>query len=376
MKKIIRATTSDDALKFVEPHLVLLKNKYKEVQLLSSPGKKMDELCARYGLKGHSINISRRISLFNDIKSLFRIIKIFRIERPDMVHSMTPKAGLLCMLAGWITKVPCRVHSFTGLIWPTSTGLRKKLLMFTDWVTCICATHILPESVGVMNDLQSNITKKKMRVLGFGNVKGIDLAQFSYRSEILRNVELIKRKKVFTFLFVGRLVSDKGVNELIKAFTSLFNQKHNIRLLLVGEYENDLDPLLPETIKEIDTNPNIEYLGTKYDDDLITCYAISDCFVLPSYREGFPNVLLEAGAMNLPSIVTNVNGSREIIEDGLNGLIIPPKNVESLYLSMQKIVSDTDLVHKMRSNARSIIANKFEQSYVQKCLIDFYDEIL
>ena len=156
-KKIIRAVTVDQSLGFIEPLIEELKDKY-EIQVLSSEGENIERICKQYNVKGFAINMYRRISLLKDLKSLLKLICVFNKEKPSMVHSMTPKAGMLCMLAAWITRVPRRVHTFTGLIWPTSRGLSRRILMFTDWITCACATHIIPEGKGVMTDLQNSIT--------------------------------------------------------------------------------------------------------------------------------------------------------------------------------------------------------------------------
>ena len=373
-KKIIRAVTVDQSLGFVEPLLDSLLIKY-EVQLLSSPGEKIVSLSNQYNIKRHCINIERHISLINDVKSLFRIIKVFRKEKPYMVHSMTPKAGMLCMLAAWITRVPRRVHTFTGLVWPTSTGLKRKILMATDWLTCACATHIIPEGKGVMNDLQSHITKKPMKVLGYGNVRGVDMEKFSRRTEVEEMAKGIKTEGIFTFIFVGRIVGDKGINELVSAFAELHKKYEKTRLLLIGNFEQHLDPLQAETLNVIDKHTSIESLGPKYGDELLAYYAASDCFVFPSYREGFPNTVMEAGAMGLPSIVTDINGSREIIIDGKNGVIIPSKDVEALYHAMEEMITNSDKTKEYADNAREMIASRFERGFVCKCLYDFYEEI-
>ena len=373
--KIIRAVTVDGSLGFVEPMIPRLKELYK-VQLLSSPGEKLDRLCNEYDVKGHAVYMYRRMSPFKDLKSLVQLIKVFRKEKPYMVHSMTPKAGMLCMLAAWITGVPCRVHTFTGLVWPTATGLTRRLLIFTDWVTCACATHVIPEGKGVMDDLQAHVTRKPMKVLGYGNVRGVDMDRFSRRPEIEEQARNIRKENLFTFVFVGRIVGDKGINELIEAFVLLHKKYNDIRLLLIGNFEDELDPLKAETKEKITESPFIEYLGPKYGDDLISYYAASDCFVFPSYREGFPNTVMEAGAMGLPSIVTDINGSREIIEDGVNGLIVPSKDMTSLFEAMEKVVLDKEQTTLMASNSRKMIETRFERSFVQKCLYDFYNEIM
>ena len=374
--KIIRACTVSMSLGFVSGMLADLKKKY-EVVLLSSPGPEMEETKKNGLARCIDVPMQRHISPFKDLISLCRMIKVFRTEKPVMIHSMTPKAGLLCMVAAWLTRVPVRVHTFTGLVWPTSQGIQRWILKMTDRITCFCATHVIPEGQGVLNDLKNGrITKKDMKVLGYGNVRGIDMQRFSCRPEVVELAKPIRDNDVFTFLFVGRIVGDKGINELIEAFAKLLGEYNNLRLILVGPFESTLDPILPKTREQIDNISEIISTGEKGGDDLIAYYAASDCFVFPSYREGFPNTVLEAGAMGLPCIVTDINGSREIIVDGKNGIIIPPKDEQSLFEAMKKMVEDHALQEQMAANARSMIEERFEQGFVRQCLYDFYEEIL
>ena len=376
MMKIIRATTVPSSLEaFCKGVLHDLSAKY-EVIALSSPGDEMNIIAGREGVRTITVPMERRISLKSDILSLWRLIKVFHKERPTMVHSMTPKAGLLCMMAAWLTKVPVRLHTFTGLVFPTSYGMKRKILMITDWVTCACATHIIPEGEGVKNDLLNNgITRKPIRVLGYGNVKGVDMNFISRRAEVMELAQKIRNESAFTFVFVGRIVRDKGINELCIAMDML-SGLCPVRLLLVGAFEDELDPISQQSRDIIEKNSSILWVGPKYGDDLLAYYAAADCFVFPSYREGFPNTVLEAGAMGLPSIVTDINGSREIIRNGENGVIIPSKDENALFNAMRNMIRDKTGIERMARNARQMIASRYEQGFVRKCLYDFYDDIL
>lgn len=376
MVKIIRATTVPGSLEtFCEGMLKALSAKY-EVIALSSPGEEMDIISKREGVRTISVPMERHISPLKDLISFCRLVKVFRRETPTMVHSMTPKAGLLCMMAAWFTRVPVRVHTFTGLVFPTSTGLKRKILMATDRLTCTCATHIIPEGEGVKNDLLNhNITNKPLKVLGYGNVKGIDMNYYSRRGEVMELAQKIKNNSVFTFVFVGRIVRDKGIDELCQAMDKLSGLSP-ARLLLVGSYEDKLDPISQNSKAIIEHNSAIEWVGPKYGEELLAYYAAADCFVFPSYREGFPNTVLEAGAMGLPSIVTDINGSREIVRQGENGVIIPSKDANALFDAMLKMTKNKSTRERMAGVAREMIASKYEQSFVRKCLYDYYDEIL
>ncbi len=347
-----------------------------EVVVVSSPGHEMDEISQREGVKTISVPMQRRISPFKDLRSLWQLYRVFRYEKPVMVHSMTPKAGLLSMIAAWIARVPVRLHTFTGLVFPTSTGLQRHILMLTDRITCACATHIIPEGEGVRNDLLSHrITRKPLRVLGHGNIRGIDLCHFDPTLPEISNLAAnIRQPDRLTFIFIGRIVGDKGINELISAFTRLHHERPNTRLLLIGGYEPELDPINPDTEQTICQHPAIEAVGQQQ--DVRPWLAASNIFVFPSYREGFPNVVIEAGAMGLPSIVTDINGSREIISHGENGVIIPPRNTEALYSVMHQLTDNHELRTLLASKARDMIASRFEQGFVRNCLIEYYKSIL
>ena len=372
-KKLIRAVTVSMSVGFYEPMVEELQQEGYEVVSVSSPGPELERL-RRKGVRCIEVPMERHIAVIKDIRSLLNLIKTFHKEKPFIVHSMTPKAGLLCMVAAWLCRVPRRVHTFTGLVWPTSKGLTRRILMFTDWLTCFCATHVIPEGQGVMQDL-GQITNKPMKVLGYGNVKGIDMERFSLRPEVIQIADHLKLTNAFSFIFVGRIVGDKGINELVEAFLQLLNEHNNIRLLLVGNYESKLDPVSPLTMQRISTTKEIEAVGPKQGDELIAYYAASDCFVFPSYREGFPNTVIEAGAMGLPSIVTDINGRREIVVANENGVVIPPRDEKSLYKAMKFMVEKEKERTLMAGNARRMIASRYDQKFVRECLMGFYRQI-
>lgn len=375
--KIIRATTVPSSLDtFCKGMLKEMLEKY-DVVAMSSPGEELEKVAKREGVRTIAVPMERHISLWKDLKSLWMIIQVLKKEKPTMIHSMTPKAGMLCMVAAWLTNVPIRVHTFTGLVFPTSSGIKRKILMTTDRLTCACATHIIPEGKGVKNDLLNNgITKKPLSILGYGNVRGVDMDYYSRRPEVMKIVsqKSLKSDK-FTFVFVGRIVKDKGINELCEAFERLSGMA-DVRLLLVGPYEDNLDPITEKSKYIIRNNPNIDSVGGKSGVELLAYYAAADCFVFPSYREGFPNTVLEAGAMELPSIVTDINGSREIIVQGENGLIIPSHDANALLDAMLNMMSDKDARERMAGNAREMVASRYEQRFVRKCLYDFYDDVI
>lgn len=379
-KKIIRITTVPLSLDvFCRGLLRELSEEY-EVVAVSSPGPLLDEVARREGVRTAAVPMERRIAPLKDIASLWRLVRLFRKERPDMVHSMTPKAGLLSMMAARLTGVPVRLHTFTGLVFPSMTGRRRRLLELTDRLTAACATHIVPEGEGVRDDLlRFGITRKPLRVLGYGNVRGIDLDWYDRTPEVLGEAESLRRRfgigpDAFTFVFVGRLVADKGIRELTDAFFRLWEEGRKVHLLLCGETEAE-DPLPDSTRHRMETCPCIHF-SAGWLSDVRPWYAAADALVHSSYREGFPNTVIEAGAMRLPCIVTDINGSREIIRDGENGRIVPPRDEEALYGAMKAFLEDPDALRVMSMRARKMVATRFEQGYVRSCLKDFYHEIL
>lgn len=367
MPKIVRVTTVPTSLvAFCSGLASELSREGYEVVAVSSPGQELEQFARQEGVRAVAVPMERHISLLRDLRSLWRMTRVLRREQPSMVHSMTPKAGLIAMMAAWLCRVPVRVHTFTGLVWPTAHGLKRRLLMITDWLTCACATHIVPEGEGVKADLLNHhITRKPLEVLGHGNVRGIDLDYYYHATFEEKDSDL------FTFVFVGRIVRDKGMHELAEAMRWLAGR---CRLILVGDLEQELDPIDEADKAFFETCPHIDMVGAQA--DVRPFYARAHALVFPSYREGFPNVVLEAGAMGLPCIVTNINGSREIIIDGKNGVVVEPANAQALYEAMLRWIEYPAEAHAMARQARPLIASRFEQGYVRHCLKTFYHHIL
>ena len=369
-KKVIRISTIPMSLDVLLQGQLRMLAEHYEVVGVSSPGADLEKVEKREGIRTLAVPMERKIAPFKDLVSLIRLIRLFHREKPWMVHSITPKAGLLAMMAAWICRVPVRVHLFTGLVFPTTTGLKQKILMATDKLTCACATRVIPEGKGVKRDLeQFNITSKPLEIIGNGNINGIDLDYFARTAEVEEKAQAYRKKDTTTFCFVGRMVRDKGINELVAAFEKLYQTHPDTRLLLVGPFEDALDPVLPETKRMIEQHAAIEWMG--WQKDIRPFLAASDVFVFPSYREGFPNVVIQAGAMELPCLVTDINGCNEIIEEGVNGCIIPSQDQQALYEAMEKLL-DTELRETLRQQARPQIANRYERKVLWKELLQFY----
>ena len=385
MKKLIRITTVPLSLKvLLKGQLRFMASNGFDVKGVSSEGEELREVHENEGIAVEAITMSRKITPFQDLKSLWQMWNFLRKEKPQIVHTHTPKAGIIGMLAARLAGVPHRLHTVAGLPLMEATGTKRKILNFVEKLTYSSATRVYPNSKGLYDFiLQNNFTQSnKLKIIANGSSNGIDTAFFS-PDQVTEIEKVTLREKLniqpddFVFVFVGRIVSDKGINELIKAFSELQtveNKPTGIKLLLVGGLENDLDPLNPETLAEINQNKDIISVG--FQQDVRSFFAIADALVFPSYREGFPNVVMQAGAMGLPSIVSDINGCNEIIIEGENGLIIPSKNVEKLKEKMLTLAKDKNLYTKLKGNSRRMIENRYEQSVVWNALLEEYEGLL
>jgi capsular polysaccharide biosynthesis glycosyltransferase capM len=386
LKKLIRITTVPISFKvLLKGQLRFMASNGFDVKGVSSEGDELKEVIENEGIVMEAINMSRKITPFQDLKSLWEMWNFLRKEKPQIVHTHTPKAGIIGMLAARLAGVPHRLHTVAGLPLMEATGIKRKILNFVEKLTYSSATRVYPNSKGLYDFiLQNNFTQSnKLKIIANGSSNGINttffsLAQVSEIERVTLREKLNIQPDDFVFVFVGRIVSDKGINELIKAFSELQTAENNeltgIKLLLVGGLESDLDPLNPETLAEINQNKDIISAG--FQQDVRPFFAISDALAFPSYREGFPNVVMQAGAMGLPSIVSDINGCNEIIVEGENGLIIPSKNVEKLKEKMLTLARDKNLYVKLKENSRRMIENRYEQSVVWNALLEEYEGLL
>ncbi len=356
-------------------------SEYFEVIGISSSGNgKLNIVGEREGIKVIPIEMTRQITPLKDLKSAWQLYRLFKKEKPLIVHTHTPKAGTLGMLAAYMARVPNRLHTIAGLPLLEASGMKRLLLDNVEKITYACATKIYPNSFG-LNEIilkYKYTSQKKLKIIGNGSSNGIDTDFFDPKLiSITEKQELRQKlgieKNDFVFIFVGRLVKDKGINELIEAFLKIGKKHKNTRLLLVGPFEKHLDPLNPETEKHIVGNKKVHMVG--WQDDVRPYFAISDCLVFPSYREGFPNVVMQAGAMGIPSIVTDINGCNEIIKDGDNGILIPTKNVPALVKGMETILKISTSEQTQENKYRNIIKERFDHRLVWTNLLREYQNL-
>lgn len=378
--KLIRITTVPLSLDKLLSGQLNYMNSFYKVIAVSSEKEYLERLGNKEHVQTFHLEMSRKITPLKDFIAVVKLYRFLKLNKPLIVHTHTPKAGIVGMLASKLAGVPHRLHTVAGLPLLEVGGTKRKLLDFVEKTTYTCATKVYPNSYGLTKIiLQNKYTKTdKLKVIANGSSNGIDTAYFNpelftqIQNTALRK-QLYIESEDFVFVFVGRLVADKGINELVAAFQIVTSKYLNTKLILVGDYETDLDPLLPETITAIQNNSNIVSVG--FQSDVRPYLAISDALVFPSYREGFPNVVMQAGAMGLPSIVTNINGCNEIIKDGQNGTIIPVKNVAAIIEKMELMLTDKSYFKKLKSNARQMIVSRYEQMLVWEAILQEYKNL-
>jgi len=375
-KKFHVTTTISRSLVFFSGQLKALSDDF-EVCAISSEKDGLLEFAENEGVKSHYIRMARPISVLTDLVSLFKFIVFFVKERPYIVHGNTPKASLLSMVAAWLTRRPIRIYMCHGIRYQGTQGNMRKLLMLMERITCRCATSVLCVSRGVMNTFEAEkiCRKSKMKVIGAGSACGIDTSYFSI-SNVDRNIrkELNISANDFIFTFIGRIVEDKGVNELVEAFNSLSKVKSNIHLIMVGAEERELNPISSRAVRLMKENQRIYAVGRQT--DVRPFLAASNAFVLPSYREGFGLVLAEAGAMGIPSITTNIIGCNEIIEDGVNGNIVTARSANELYKMLLYWVDNPQIVEQYKKVARSMIVGRYDRAVVHKAYNAYYKSLV
>jgi lipopolysaccharide biosynthesis protein len=390
-KKLIRVTTSDVSLDSLIKGQLHFMNQYYEVVGLSNNTGRLMNVSEREGVRVIEVPMHREISLGADLKCLWKLCKIFKRERPFIVHANTPKGSLLAMMAGKLTRVPHRIYTVTGLRYQGAQGMLRWILMTMERITCFCATKVIPEGNGVKMALEhDHITKKPLKVVLNGNINGIDTEYFSVESVArvdetqptptdVANKRAAIRESLglsaddFAFVFVGRIVGDKGMNELAACMRQLQGSHPKCKLILVGRFETEFDPLDNGIEDFFKSASNVVYVG--YQKDVRPYFLAANALVFPSYREGFPNVVMQAGAMGLPSIVTDINGCNEIVTDGINGKIIPPRDSEALLKMMENFLDDLTATNSMARNARAIIQSRYEQRQVWEALREEYGKL-
>lgn len=372
MKKIIIITTVPMSLATLVKGQAKYLSQFYNVKLITSRSSVNNDISRYEGVEVKSIDMTRKITPFQDLKALCQIFIYLRKEKPDIVYTFTPKAGLLGMIASYFARVPVRIHNIVGMPLMEASGKKLVLLEFIEKLTYFFSTKLLCNSFGLKEYINMNLTSKNITVVGQGSINGVDTEFFKNIKSIdqqkqIRSIYNIKEND-FVITFVGRIVKDKGINELVESFVKLKNKYKNLKLLLVGDYEANLNPIKEENKKLINSLSDIISVG--FQDDIRDFLSITDIFVLPSYREGLPNSLIEAGSFGIPLLATNINGCNEIIIKNKTGLLVEKKDMESLKNGIELLLTNDTLFKTIKSHVRDSMIERYNQTYFLEQLKD------
>ncbi|MEQ3655875.1 MAG: glycosyltransferase family 4 protein [Dokdonia sp.] len=379
--KLVRITTVPLSLdKLLEGQLDFMRAHF-EIIAVSADRSYLKKIAQRERVAYKMIPLTRKITPLKDLVALWKMYRFLSKERPEIVHSHTPKAGIIGMLAARLAGVPHRLHTVAGLPLMEARGFKRKILNAVEKWTYSCATKVYPNSFGLKDIIikEGFCKEDKLKVIGAGSSNGIDTSYFDPEHFSLTDQHDLRKSMLipedeFLFVFVGRLVKDKGVNELVQAFDMLAKTQPHIGLVLVGPEEPELDPLSPETTAIIASHQHIYTTG--YQQDVRPYLAFAKALVFPSYREGFPNVVLQAGAMGLPAIVSDINGCNEIITHQHNGLIIAVKDTVAIYKAMQKLLQDQKSYAHMQTKARDHITSSYQRKVIWNKILAEYRTLI
>jgi glycosyltransferase involved in cell wall biosynthesis len=381
MPKLIRITTVPLSLKLLlAGQMKYAKAQGWEVIMVSADGREVDQVIKHEGVRHEVIPFTRKITPLTDLKCIWLLIQLFKREEPDIVHTHTPKAGLLGMIAANLAGVKIRIHTLAGIPAMAAEGKTKSLLESVEKWTYSNATEVWPNSEGLWKFVVKKglCSEFKLRMIGKGSSNGVDLEKFN-RDSLKENhlvaatMRIMPGEDDFIILCVGRLVRDKGIEELVSAF---LNSKivNKSKLVLLGAFENELDPLSPETVQTIQDHPRI--IQIDWSDHVAHYLALSDVMVHPSHREGFPNVILEAGAMQVPVVCSDIIGNIDIISQQKTGLIFPVKDAAILKEALEFAFVKRDKMAQYAANLYELTVQNYDRKFVQNEIFSNYQRLI
>ena len=348
-----------------------------ELALVSSPGPELEAVVTDVGAKRVGIQMQRKPAPLSDLRSLYKLTRLLTQNRFDIVHSSTPKAGFISALAGTLARVPVRVHTFTGQPWVELAGLGRRIPRVCDRITAELTTQCYADSPSQRDFLiaEGLVAPGKIAVVGAGSISGVDLQRFSlttWGGDTARQTrrELGIPSDALVVVFCGRVTKDKGIVELLAAFELVAKSNPTVHLLLIGAFEPERDPLPAETLERLKHHPRVHSVGFATTPEKLL--AAGDIFCLPSYREGFPSVVIQAAAMELPAVVTRVTGSVDAVVEGVTGLIVPSKNVERLAEALWTLVGSKELRQSLGQAARQRVVRNFDARVINEAVVAEY----
>ncbi len=348
--------------------------------MVSADGKEVNEVVKREGCQHRVIPFTRRITPFQDLYCIWLLTKLFKKEKPDIVHTHTPKAGLLGMIAAAIVGIPIRIHTLAGLPYILTAKQKKKLLVAMEKLTFKLCDELWPNSFSLRDFVVAEklVDTSKIKVIGNGSSNGVDLSRFE-REKLKENHLVAAMMRVapgendFIILAVGRLVRDKGIEDLVEAFlqSKIVNKS---KLVLLGSFEQGLNPVRDDIIRKINDHPRIVHV--EWSDHVAHYMAISDVLVHASHREGFPNVLLEAGAIYCPVICSGIPGNIDLITHQKTGLVYPAKNTTALKEALEFAFVKKEKMYGFAENLHEEVRRKYNRVHVHSLILENYLRLL
>jgi glycosyltransferase involved in cell wall biosynthesis len=379
--KLVRITTVALSLKYLLPGQMKYMHEHGfDVTMMSAPGVEIPDVIALEGCPFHAIPLTRTISPVADVKCIWHLYKWLKKEQPHVIHSETPKAGLIAMISGMLAGVPVRIHTIAGLPLMVEKGFKYWLLVWVERITNACATNVWPNSFSLQQImLQKKLAPPgKMQVLAYGSSNGTNTSRYSAASIKPGTLAEIKTKinyddRLFYNICVARLVKDKGICELVEAFSNVYKRDNQQRLLLVGPYEKHLDPLPELTIHLIDTHPGI--IRVPITDAVEYFLYIAQIFIFPSYREGFPNVVMEAGSMGIPVVCSKIEGNVDMVDHGVTGLLFESQNTADLLDKWTYAIDNPEFMKGLGEALQQKIRKYFDRTVIWHAMHEAYHQL-
>ena len=351
-----------------------------EVAVVASPGEGGDEIRRMKRVAFLPVAIARPIAPLRDLLALVSLWRVMRQYRPQIVHSTTPKAGLLSAIAALLAGVPIRIHTFTGQAWATLTGPLRWIAKSADWLIVKLNTRCYADSPSQRRFMVAEgiCREREVGVLGSGSLAGVDLERFDasrllpVREQLRKRYGVPAEARVITF--IGRVTRDKGIVELVTAFRSVREAVPSAFLLIVGPLEPHLDPLPGDILPELRNGPSIRAAG--YDPHPESCLAFTEVLCIPSYREGFGNVVIEAAALGIPTVGTRIDGLRDAVVDGVTGVLVPPRDSAALADALVGLLTDDARRKRMGSAAQDGARRLFDSRIVNGYVLKEYERLL
>ena len=382
MPKLIRITTVPMALRYLLPgQMRFMAENGFDVLMISADGKELKDVIEKEDCPHIIVPMTRKITPLQDLRCLIKLIRIFKKEKPDIVHTHTPKAGILGMLAAKCCGVKVRIHTVAGLPMLVEKGWKRRLLRFVEKRTYAAANQVWPNSNSLLQviNAQNLCDPAKLSVIAKGSTNGIDV---NYFDKTTLDAQLLDQIKISInyyaqykyLLFIGRLVVDKGIVELLNVFAALQQTNEALRLILVGDHEAALDPLPADTIHQIENNSSVIHIN--WTDDVKYYMSVADLFVFPSHREGFPNVLLQAGAMELPVVCSRIEGNVDIVTHNKTGLIFDCGDQQQMQRQIEFALNNPGQSRSMAASLLNKVRADYRRENIWQNILEAYKSLV